>query len=237
MSELNLHIGDCIHYGGHGVCRICGRETKTLGKECRDYFLLRPVGDDKTILYLPADAQPDRVKLRNVLSAGEIFQLVAREQDNPPSWISDCRERRQICGQTLRSGDAGALMHLVKNMYAHEQQMPSGKLLPISDQELLQSAENQLYNEFRFVLDIARDQVLPFILGQCQVYSLLKLFSRLLAYKDLCYIHTPLQQRLVGIVKKFLSACRKSGSSCLDDRSLTGMKLRNIVVGKERELY
>ena len=70
MSELNLHIGDCIHYGGHGVCRICGRETKTLGKECRDYFLLRPVGDDKTILYLPADAQPDRVKLRNVLSAG-----------------------------------------------------------------------------------------------------------------------------------------------------------------------
>ena len=68
-------------------------------------------------------------------------------------------------------------------------------------------------------------------------YSLLKLFSRLLAYKDLCYIHTPLQQRLVGIVKKFLSACRKSGSSCLDDRSLTGMKLRNIVVGKERELY
>ena len=39
----------------------------------------------------------------------------------------------------------------------------------MSDQELLQSAENQLYNEFRFVLDIARDQVLPFILGQCQV--------------------------------------------------------------------
>ena len=169
MSELNLHIGDCIHYGGHGVCRICGRETKTLGKECRDYFLLRPVGDDKTILYLPVDAQPDRVKLRNVLSAGEIFQLVAREQDNPPSWISDCRERRQICGQTLRSGDAGALMHLVKNMYAHEQQMPSGKLLPMSDQELLQSAENQLYNEFRVVLDIARDQVRPCILGQCQV--------------------------------------------------------------------
>ena len=60
-------------------------------------------------------------------------------------------------------------MHLVKNMHAHEQQMPSGKLLPMSDQELLQSAENQLYNEFRFVLDIARDQVLPFILGECRV--------------------------------------------------------------------
>jgi CarD family transcriptional regulator len=169
MSELNLHIGDCIHYGGHGVCRICGRETKTLGKECRDYFLLRPVGDEKTTLYLPVDAQPDRVKLRNVLSASEIYRLVAQEQQNPPSWISDCRERRQICGQTLRSGDAGALIHLVRNMYAHEQQMPSGKLLPLSDQELLQSAENQLYNEFQFVLDIDRDQVLPFILGECRI--------------------------------------------------------------------
>ena len=69
----------------------------------------------------------------------------------------------------LRSGDAGALIHLVRNMYAHEQQMPSGKLLPLSDQELLQSAEDQLYNEFQFVLDIARDQVLPFILGECRI--------------------------------------------------------------------
>ena len=60
-------------------------------------------------------------------------------------------------------------MHLVKNMHAHEAQMPSGKYLPLSDQEMLQSAENQLYNEFQFVLNIAREQVLPFILGQCRV--------------------------------------------------------------------
>ena len=169
MSELNLHIGDCIHYGGHGVCRICGRETKSLGHTSRDYYLLQPVGDSKTTLYLPVDAQPERVRLRHVLTAREIFHLVEQEQENPPSWISDSRQRRQVCGETIRSGDAGALIHLVKNIHAHEAQMPSGKYLPLSDQEMLQSAENQLYNEFQFVLNIAREQVLPFILGQCRV--------------------------------------------------------------------
>ena len=169
MAELQLSIGDCIHYGGHGVCRICGRESRQFGTQQRDYFLLRPVGDEKTTLYLPVDARPDRVKLRNVLSASEIFTLVEQERQRPVSWISDCRQRRQACGETLRSGDAGRLMHLVKNMHAHEESMPDGKFLPMSDQELLQSAETQLYNEFQFVLDIVPEQVLPFILGQCSV--------------------------------------------------------------------
>ena len=84
MSELNLHIGDCIHYGGHGVCRICGRETKSFGHTSRDYYLLQPVGDSKTTLYLPVDAQPERVRLRHVLTAREIFHLVEQEQENPP---------------------------------------------------------------------------------------------------------------------------------------------------------
>lgn len=169
MSELTLHIGDRIHYGGHGVCLVCGRETKDLGASRRDYFLLRPMGNDRITLYLPVDAQPERIHLRRMLSAQEIYSLVNREQDNPPHWISDSRTRRQVCGQTLRSGDPVALIRLVKNLYLHAQQMPAGRLMPMSDQELLSSAERQLYDEFQFVLNIGQDQLLPFLLGQCQV--------------------------------------------------------------------
>lgn len=169
MSELSMKVGSYIHYGGHGVCRICGREKKDMGGGEREYFLLQPLGNERITLFLPADAQPERVHLRGVLSAGEIYALVESEQSNPPVWINDSRQRRQICGQTLRSGDAGALIRLVKNLHAHQSQLPAGKLMPVSDQELLRSAENQLYNEFRFVLNIAQEQVLPFIMGECRV--------------------------------------------------------------------
>jgi CarD family transcriptional regulator len=60
-------------------------------------------------------------------------------------------------------------MRMLKAIHAHEQDLPSGKNLPMSDLELMRSAERQLYNEFCFVLDIRKEQVLPFILGQCRV--------------------------------------------------------------------
>ena len=169
MSDLTLHIGDRIHYGGHGVCLVCGIETKDLGRSSRDYYLLRPMGNDRITLYLPVDARPDRVHLRRMLSAQEIYYLVDRERANPPSWISDSRTRRQVCGQTLRSGDPGALIRLVKDLYLHAQQMPPGRMMPMSDQEVLSSAERQLYDEFQFVLNIGQEQLLPFLLGQCQI--------------------------------------------------------------------
>ena len=169
MNNLTLHIGDRIHYGGHGVCLVCGRETKKLGSSSRDYYLLRPVSNDRITLYLPVDAQPEQVHLRQVLSAQEIYTLVDQEQDNPPGWITDSRVRRQVCGQTLRSGDPGALIRLVKDLYLHAQQMPPGRILPMRDQEALSSAQQQLYDEFQYVLNIGQEQLLPFLLGQCQV--------------------------------------------------------------------
>jgi len=169
MSELNLRIGDCVHYGAHGVCKVYGRETKKLGRDSRDYFLLRPLSDEKITLYLPVDAEPGKVHMRQVMSAGEIYQLVEREREYPVTWISDSKLRREVCGKTLRSGDIEALMRMVKDLHAREETLPTGKVLPMSDLELLQSAEKQLYNEFQFVLEIDKEQVLPFILGKCKV--------------------------------------------------------------------
>ncbi len=169
MSELNLKVGDCIHYGAHGVCRVCGRENKKLGRESRDYFLLRPTGEENILLYLPVDALPEKVKLRRIMSAQEIYDLVEREQGREESWISDSKLRREICNKTLRNGDIGELIRLIKTMHDHEASLPTGKALPMSDLELMRSAEKQLFNEFQFVLEIGKEQVLPFIMGQCQV--------------------------------------------------------------------
>lgn len=169
MAELNLKIGDYIHYGAHGVCRVCGREVRRMERVSRDYFLLRPTGSEDILLYLPVDTEPEKVNLRNTLSAQEIYDLVEREQGQMVSWINDSKLRRETCNRTLRSGDPEQLIRLVKAMHQHEAELPAGKILPMGDLELMRSAEKQLLNEFQFVLDIGKDQVLPFLLGQCHV--------------------------------------------------------------------
>lgn len=164
---MNYSVGDCIHYGAHGICRVVGTEQKELGHEKKEYYLLTPVSQEHIRLYLPKDADPERVKVRAVLSPEEIRELVCREKDHVGKWIVDSKLRRETYNKTLRSGDTAALMTMVRTIHAHQEELPAGKSLPMSDMELMRSAEKLLYNEFGYVLHMEKEQVLPFILGEC----------------------------------------------------------------------
>lgn len=164
---MEYSVGDCIHYGAHGICSIVGTEMKELGREKKEYYLLTPISQEHIRLYLPKDADPERVKVRQVLTSGEIYALVQREQGNCGKWINDSKLRRETYNKILRSGDTAGLMAMVKAIYAHQEQLPVGKSLPMSDLELMRSAEKLLYNEFGYVLHMEKEQVLPFILGEC----------------------------------------------------------------------
>lgn len=164
---MNYSVGDCIHYGAHGICRVVGTEMKELGREKKEYYLLTPISQEHIRLYLPKDTDPERVKVREVLSPEEIYALVEREKDNCGKWINDSKLRRETYNKTLRSGDTAGLMSMLKTLYAHQEELPQGKSLPMSDLELMRSAEKLLYNEFGYVLHMEKEQVLPFILGEC----------------------------------------------------------------------
>ena len=166
MASMNLQIGDCVHYGAHGVCRVCGRESKDFGRSKREYFALRPTGNENILLYLPVDAEPVKVKVRRLMSRQEILDLVHRTAQPPAPWISDSKLRREAWNKVLRSGDSAELIGMVRSLHAHEQELPEGKQLPMSDLEMMHVAERQLYSEFSFVLHIREDQVLPLILGK-----------------------------------------------------------------------
>lgn len=166
MAELKLQVGDCIHYGAHGVCRVVGVEAKEFRGQSKEYFLLTPISEEHIQLYLPTDADMDRVKVRKVLSAEEIRDLIQREKDVTGHWINDSKLRREVYNRTLRGGDTAELMTMVKTIYHHQQELPQGKTLPMSDLELMRAAEKLLFNEFSYVLHMEKGQVLDFILGQ-----------------------------------------------------------------------
>ena len=165
MAEWKLEIGDHVHYGAHGVCLVKNRETKDLGSMKRDYFVMQPAGKDNILLYLPVDADPEKVKFRRLLSRQEILDLIHNAED-PSEWISDSKLRREAWNKMLHSGDMAQLIRMVRLLYAHQQELPAGKQLPMSDQEIMRAAERQIYSEFSYVLELQEDQVLPFILQE-----------------------------------------------------------------------
>lgn len=165
MADWKLSIGDHVHYGAHGVCLVKGRETKDLGSMKRDYYVMQPLGKDNILLYLPVDADPEKVKLRRLLSRQEILELI-HNAGEPEPWISDSKLRREAWSKMLHSGDMAQLISMVRTLYAHQQELPEGKQLPMSDQETMRNAERQIYGEFSHVLELQEDQVLPFILGE-----------------------------------------------------------------------
>ena len=169
MERICLNIGDTVHYGAHGVCRVSGTEKMDMGGGKKDYYLLRPVSEEHIQLFLPAEGDPERLRLRKVLSAEEIYALVEQEKAWDTEWLSDSKVRRELSTKTLRSGDTVELMRMVKALHGHAERLPVGKSLPMSDLEQMRNAEKQLYNEFCYVLDITKEQVLPFILGQLRV--------------------------------------------------------------------
>ena len=57
---------------------------------------------------------------------------------------------------------------MLKAIYLHEEALPQGKQLPMSDQEMQQAAKRQLYSEMAYVLSIEESQVQPFIMNQLE---------------------------------------------------------------------
>jgi RNA polymerase-interacting CarD/CdnL/TRCF family regulator len=156
---MELNIGDYICYGAHGVCQVCGLEAKALGTGSKNYFLLRPKGNEKIMLYLPEDAQPDRVKVRRLLTRQELLDLLHGVQ--PEAWISDSKRRHSAFTRVLGEGDPKALLTMIRTIISHQQQME--KPLSMSDQEMLQAARRQIYGEMTYVLALEESQILPFL--------------------------------------------------------------------------
>ena len=169
MTGLNLKIGECVHYGSHGVCRVCGQETKKFGREETLYYTLRPTSSESILLYLPANAEPEKVKLRRLLSKERILELIHDAQKKPAEWIPDNKARREAFSRILREGDTRELIEMVRSLYIHQEELPPGKMMPMSDQEMMTAARRQLHSELAYVLEIEENQVLPFVMDQVRL--------------------------------------------------------------------
>lgn len=163
-------VNDMVLYGVDGVCRISGvMERKIRGDLC-EYYILKPVYQENSTIFVPKNNEALRMKMRRILSVEEIYKLIKAMPDESTVWIENENMRRVRYKEILDKGDRMELIGLIKTLYLQSQSLKEkGKKLHMIDDRFMKDAEKTLYEEFAHVLNIEREHVLPFIMDQIEV--------------------------------------------------------------------
>ena len=160
-------VNDTVMYGQSGICKITEICDRKFGRETLKYYVLRPVYGDNMVIYCPVDS--DKVRIRKLLSAEEVVALIREMPAQQGDWIENDNLRKEAQTEILRRGDHKELIALIKTLYRKRTETEnSGRRFHRADAEAMAQAEKMLYQEFAQVLDIAPDEVVPFIIGKIE---------------------------------------------------------------------
>lgn len=157
---FSLH--DIVMYGAD-ICKIESIEEMSFfsGQPSRQYYILHPLSHPDSTVYVPCD-QGER-KLRPLLSAGEIDALKSRTDGRALEWIEDRRLRERAYSQLLQQGDPEQILLLIHCLISKRDELTAaGKKLSASDERLLAAAEKTVDEEFCYVLDVSKEDLLDY---------------------------------------------------------------------------
>lgn len=163
-------VNDVIIYGTQGICRIAGTEEKTISGAKKNYFVLKPVKDDGSTIYAPMDNERVLQKMRRLLTREEICGLIDSMPDENAVWIHNDNERKELYRKILSGGDHVELIKMIKAIYTHKKEREAdGKRLHMVDEHFFKDAEQILYNEFQYVLQMKnKEELMTFIFSRIE---------------------------------------------------------------------
>lgn len=162
--DTQFKVDDAVLYSTEGICRITSIEKKSIGDVERNYYILKPVHNDKTTISVPVDNERLVAKMRLALEKDEVLATIRAMPDEPIDWIDDESERITAYKAIVSSGDTKKVIQVIKSLFEHKKdQEARGKKVHAVDERLLKSAEALLYDEFGHALGIEAKDVLSFI--------------------------------------------------------------------------
>ena len=157
-------IGEKVVYGVHGVCTVADQEERLIDRKKRIYLVLEPIGQDGSRYLVPTHNEAAMAKLRPMLSAQDLENLIQSEQVRNQEWIKDENQRKQVYRELIGSGDRIRLMQMVHSLYGHRAaQTAAGKKVHLCDDNFLRDAERLLAGEFSIVLGMTPEEAKQYV--------------------------------------------------------------------------
>ncbi len=157
-------VGQTVLYGSNGVCMVDDVTEKRIGKTKMQYYVLKPLCNNTSTLFVPTANQQLVSKMRRILTEDEAEAIL---RDLPPcgDWNDNKQERSEQFRAIITEGSCVELIRLIRLVCTHgQEQLAGGKRLHITDERFLKEAEKMICEEFSLVLHISRDEVLERIL-------------------------------------------------------------------------
>lgn len=159
-----LSVGETVVYGTQGVCTVKEISRLKLGKVRGEYYVLCPIDDPGSTVYVPTQNEALSSKLHPVLTSDEANKLIDEAVSEPIDWISDDGERKTKCDEIVKGGDRKQLMQLVAMLYNRREELKDKKKhFHNVDAQYLKTAERMLHCELAYSLHIAAEDVADYI--------------------------------------------------------------------------
>ena len=164
-----LQVNDVVVYGPQGVCEITGIEEQKVGGVLKTFFVLKPKNDRGATCYVPTWNEKAWGKMRRVMTKKEVDALIDSMPNRKPVWIENENQRKETCRQILAGADHAAIIAMAQALFAHKTEREAeGKRLHISDEQFLKNAEQILYNEWQYVLNVDKPGLMAYILERIE---------------------------------------------------------------------
>jgi CarD family transcriptional regulator len=157
-------VNDKIVYGTHGVCEVTdiGRLSMSVADRKKKYYTLRPVYQKESLIYVPVDSE--KIPMRLILTREEVEELLQEIPQLDTIWVSNEKEREYLYKQVILKGDCRELVRIIKTIYFRMQsRLEDGKKVAAVDERYFRQAEDLLYGELAYVLDMKKEEMNKFI--------------------------------------------------------------------------
>jgi len=157
-------IGDVVVYSVSGVCCVDDICKKSFGSFSADYYVLRPLMQKASTVFVPTQNAALTAKMHPVLSKQDLLTAFDSVKKTNPIRPESEAERREKFSEILESGNREALLLMIydlKNLSREQQE--KGRRLHLADERLLNSAENMLFEEVAYVFEIEKQAAEEFI--------------------------------------------------------------------------
>lgn len=164
-------INDYVNYGTYGICKIEDIQFMKFDSrpEGQNYYILKPIHEKKSVVFVPTDNPKLLNRMRPVLSPDEVDKIILSVKDEDSIWVSDRKKRAIIFQSILAQRDERELMLLASSLYQKSKERAKG--LPAGEFQILKKAETIIEQEFAFSLKINAQSVGEYIREKLEIDS------------------------------------------------------------------
>ena len=159
-----FQINDVVVYGAQGVCKIVGMQEQKIDGTNKTYFVCKPADDRGATFYVPTWNEKALAKMRKVMTKQDVDALIDSMPKKKPVWIANENERKETYKRILAGGNQAQIISMIQAIYLHKKEREAeGKRLHMSDEHFMKDAEQLLYNEWQYVLNVDKAGLMAYI--------------------------------------------------------------------------